>query len=151
MVRLASLISALALLLNACGGSGDGSELSRLESEVDSTMVNLPYSFKFLDEYSTADYAVFRVDAGGSVDVAFGGKSRGDECPKPPQLPAAHRRRSKPFAAAGPEPLICLEHDAWRPRGSNAAAIARLRAVNLVANALCEEVYEGYESFACFD
>lgn len=151
MVRLAPLISALAFLLVGCGGNGDGSELSRLKSEVDSAMVNLPYSFKFLDEASTADYAVFRVDAGGSVDIAFGGKSRGDKCPNPPQLPAAHRRGSKPSAAAGPEPLICLEHDAWRPRDPNPTAVVRLRAVNLVANALCEEAYKGYESFVCFD
>jgi hypothetical protein len=150
MVRLIPLVATLALLLSACGSS-DASKQSQLESEVSSAIAKLPYSFSFLKKYSTDKYVVFRVRAGASVNFAYGGKSNKGHCAKAPRLPVKHRRGSKPFAAAGPEPLICFEHDGWRPGSPEAAAVARLRAVNLVANALCEEVYKGYEGFACFD
>ena len=148
--RLIPLVATLALLLAACGSS-DASKQSELESEISSAIANLPYSFSFLEKYSTDKYVVFRVGAGASVNIAYGGKREGGKCPKAPRLPLKHRRGTKPFAAAGPEPLICFEHDGWRPGSPEAAAVARLRAVNLVANALCEEVYTGYEGFACFD
>lgn len=147
MIRLIPLMATLALLLAACGSS-DASNQSKLESEVSSAITNLPYSFRFLDKYSTDKYVVFRVGAGASVNIAYGGKSQEGKCPKAPRLPVKHRRGSKPFAAAGPEPLICFEDDGWRPGSPEAAAVARSQAVNLVANALCEEAYEG---FACFD
>jgi hypothetical protein len=150
MVRLFPLLLTLAALLAACGTSG-APEQSELESQVSSAMATLPYSVDLLDELSTEEYVVFRAGDGASVDIAYGGESKEGKCPRAPRLPIKHRRGSKPFAAAGPEPLICLEHDAWRPGASEGATTARLRTVNLVANALCEEIYKGYESFACFD
>lgn len=114
-------------------------------------MATLPYSFSFLKKYSTDNYAVFRVGARPSVNIAYGGKSKGGKCPKEPRLPEKHRGGSKPFPAAGPERLICFDDDAWRPGSSESATIARTRMAYLVAEALCEEVHQGYESFACFD
>jgi hypothetical protein len=141
-----------ALALGACGDNED-SKQSKLESEVTEAMATLPYSFDFLNEHPTDRYVVFRVGPGASVNIAYGGRSKRGECPKPPRLPAKHRRGSKPFAAAGPEPLICFEDDGWRPGASKSAATTRARTASLVANALCEEVYdeEAYEDFACFD
>lgn len=116
-------------------------------------MSELPYSHEFLERHSTEEYVVFRVGPGAPVNIAYGGRSRDGTRPKPPRLPEKHRRGAKPFAAAGPEPLICFEDDGWRPESSESAAIARGRMVDLVADSLCQEVYDeaAYEDFACFD
>ena len=141
---------ALALVPIACGSS-DRPKQSQLEADVSSAMSRLPYTFDFENKYSSNQYVVFRVNGEAAVNIAYGGKREGRKCPKPPDLPARHRRGSKAFPAAGPEPLICFDDDSWRPGSSESATIARSNAANLVAEALCEEVYRGFESFACFD
>lgn len=150
ITRLVPLVATLTMALIACGSS-NASRQSKLNSEVSSAMATLPYSFSILEKYSTDKYVVFRVEAGTSVNIAYGGKSRKGECPKPPRLPVGHHRGSKPFPAAGPEPLICFEDDGWRPGSSESATISRSRTAHLAAEALCEEVYQGFEGFACFD
>lgn len=150
MARLTFVFAALVLALAACGDS-DVSGRAQIESEVSSAMEELPYSFSFRNGYSSEDYVVFRVDASASVNIAYGGKSRGGKCPRPPRLPARHRGGAKPFPAAGPERLICFEDDSWRPGSSEAATITRSRTAFIVAEALCREVYPGFDGFACFD
>lgn len=139
----------VALAVAACGRSHP-SKLSQLEAEVDSAMAGLPYAYRVLDRYSTRNYVVVRVGNTTPVDIAYGGKSEGGRCPAMPELPAKHRR-SRPFVAAGPERLICFEDDGWRPSSRQADAITPGNIAYIVANALCEEVYRGFDSFACFD
>jgi hypothetical protein len=150
---VAALLSMHLFLLGGCG-SNEPSPRSGLEAEVEAAMSRLPYPFDVLPEYSTPNYIVFRV-ANPAVNIAYGGKAEG-KCPKPPRLPARHYRRGKPFPAA--EGLICFEDDGRRSPSQKAtlgnretATAFRIRTATLVAEALCEEVYSGSDSFACFD
>ena len=114
-------------------------------------MATLPYPYRFVDRFPDRRYVVFRVNAGGAVTIAYGGKSQDGKCPAAPRLAAERRRGPKPIPAAGPQPLICFDDNGWRLDSPESATVTRSNAVNLIAEALCEEAYEGYESFTCFD
>lgn len=150
-VVCASLVALLATLVVACGSGGESKRAS-LRSDVSAAMAGLPYPFRYIDEHSGKQYVVFHVSdiaSAASVNIAYAGQSANYKCPKPPLLPVKHRRGSKPFPAAGPEPLICLEDDGWRPGSSESATANRARIVYIVAEALCEKVYT--DGFTCFD
>lgn len=141
----------VAALIGACGGNAESNQAG-LRSDVSAAMAGLPYPFRFIGKGGTSQYVLFHVAdlaSRASVNIAYGGSPANDRCPRPPRLPVKHRRGPKPFSAAGPEPLICLEADAWRPGSAEPAANSRGRIVYIVAEALCEEVYT--DGFTCFD
>ena len=82
------------------------------------------------------------------MNIAFGGRGGARGCPLAPELPVPHRGGGKPFSAAGTEPLICFDDDAWRPGNPEGRTEARTSIANIVATALCEELYD---EFTCFD
>jgi hypothetical protein len=121
-------------------------------------MKRLPqYEYAFLPARAERGYVVFRVEdptTGAGTRIAYGGGGSGaardeDEgCVRPPGVPKKRGRQSKPFAAAGPEPLICFEsYKTQRRYDSEEQAIGGLNISNQVSNALCEELYD---SWTCF-
>lgn len=127
-----------------------------LEEQVEDAMKRFPrYDYVFLPARDARGYIVFRVEdreAGVKMRIAYGGNRESSDsrgvCGLAPEVPLNHPRRSKPFAAAGPEPLICFE--SYYPRRisepENKAA-ARINIGHLVANALCEELYGPWTCF----
>jgi hypothetical protein len=120
--------------------------------QVSAAMSGLPYEYRFLSDRDANGYVVFRaydVASRATLDVAFAGLREGGRCAPSPALSGEHDPRPKPFAASGPEPIICFESDTNRgPRG--ARALARHEMTRMIANSLCEEAVGGW-AFECFD
>lgn len=129
-----------------------------LEGQVEDAMKRLPtYEYTFLPSRSKRGYVIFRVEdrnTGARTRIAYGGAAEGpardqmEECRRPPDVPVEHPRRSKPFAAAGPEPLICFE--SYVPRKlskQDERVLSRGDIAYDVANAICEEVYGPWTCF----
>jgi hypothetical protein len=113
-------------------------------------MANLPYDYELLPELKTKYYTAFTViNPRQDLEVTFvyGLPGKKKRCPPFPELPTPHRKGLKPAVAAGPEPLICLEDDAWRRGNDSREAVVRGRIVDAVAQALCEEVYDEWTCF----
>jgi hypothetical protein len=147
-MRIWSLLAALLFLLalNACARSASESSL---EEDVKGAMADLPYQYQLLPKLRTKDYVTFNVvNPRQKLEVTFtyGLPGKGGGCPSFPELPP-HRKGAKPAVAAGAEPLICLEDDAWRRGNSYREAIVRGRISGDVALALCEEVYGEWTCF----
>jgi hypothetical protein len=143
-LSLAALFAFAAL--SACGGSSSDS----LKDQVDAAMGELPYRYELLPKLETKDYVTFTVvnpRQDLEVTFAYGLPGKGGGCPPFPKLPVSHRTGSKPAVAAGPEPLICLEDDAWRASDGDREKIVRKRISGDVAVALCKEAHD---ELGCF-
>lgn len=138
---------ALAMSVSSCASvSDEGTE--SLRDQVTNAMGTLQFKYRFLDDLSSTDYAVFRVAvprSKDSIDIAWGGQGVPEDCPVPPVLPRFTREGRIPFSEVVSELNICLKHNGYRPNSSKAAGVARARTLNSAALALCEEVYGLYE------
>lgn len=114
-------------------------------------MAGLPYPYDILKRRSNEQYVVFRVRGTASssaLDIAYGGKGFGRDCPAAPKLPFSHKEGDPPFSQVLSELAICVEHNGYRPEESKAGSVARARILAAVGEALCEEAYG---LFACRD
>lgn len=142
------LLSALIALmgLSACDRSATKASL---QEQVKAAMAELPYQYQLLPKLETEDYVTFIVVNPRQkleVTFAYGRPGKGGSCPPFPELPP-HRKGEKTAVAAGPEPLICLEDDAWRRGNDYRESIIRGNILGDVAKALCEEVYDYWTCF----
>lgn len=151
--RSTTLLLGVLFVLGSCGGA---SSASSVENYVREAMAGLPYQYKILPKQKANRYVVFKtINPRKKVDVniAFGLPSKDHSCPKPPRLPAKHRKGFQPFFGAAGVPLICFASDSWRPGDRPEVGVIRSKMKMLVRTALCESVYNEHklEAFACFD
>lgn len=131
-------------------GFGEGLADS-LEGQVEDAMQRVPYDYRFLPGHSARGYVVFRaeeLETGAAIRIAYGGARKdGENCRRPPEVPRRRRPVNKPFAAAGPEPLICFESYPTPQLDTSRKALVGLNMEGGIANALCEEIHGPW---ACF-
>lgn len=145
-----ALLPLLAFLF-APGGLGSWDDAGSPRDQVADAMEELAYDHRFLPGLDRNGYVVFEVGAlsGSVARFAYAGRreSRG-ACPRPPEPFQRKRDGSKSFAAAGPEPLICLDDYEPRPHGSRNLVARDLNVAGYVADALCKQAYDFW---TCFD
>src|SRR4051812_46257724 len=152
-MRVGALIALIGALssLGACGRSSDA---AHLRSYVGQAIAHLPYQYRLLSKPGSSQYIVFKVinpRKNLGVDVAFALPLENHSCAALPTLPAKYRKGFRPFSGAEAEPLICFAADDQRAPDGREASIIRGTMAKRVVVSLCEQVYGGFESFACFD